>query len=107
MLRDRVYNAYEICVNDVPLFVNLIPLEMHDFNVILGIDWLSSYCAHIDCELKQVVFHSFAYSGLIFEGVGVVPPPYLISSMKARRLIKKEVKHSYVVLSTHMSPHHP
>ncbi|GFS34404.1 hypothetical protein Acr_00g0033860 [Actinidia rufa] len=26
-------------------------------------------------------------SGLIFEGVGVVPPPYLISSMKARRLI--------------------
>ncbi|GFY96672.1 hypothetical protein Acr_11g0009780 [Actinidia rufa] len=52
-------------------------------------DWLSSYRALIDCELKRVVFHSFAHSGLIFEGVGVVPPPYLISSMKANRLIRK------------------
>ncbi|GFY80855.1 hypothetical protein Acr_01g0006640 [Actinidia rufa] len=59
-------------------------------------DWLSSYRALIDCELKRVVFHSFAHSGLIFEGVGIVPPPYLISSMKASRLISEgEVEHSY------------
>ncbi|GFS32273.1 hypothetical protein Acr_00g0021670 [Actinidia rufa] len=77
------------CVNDVPMYVDLMPLEMHDFDVILGMDWLSSYRALIDCELKRVVFHSFAHSGLIFEGVGVVPPPYLISSMKASRLIRK------------------
>ncbi|GFZ05260.1 hypothetical protein Acr_17g0008320 [Actinidia rufa] len=89
MLCDRVYNSCEIRVNDVPMYVDLIPLEMHGFDVILGMDWLSSYRALIDCELKRVVFHSFAYSGLIFEGVGVVPPPYLISSMKARRLIQK------------------
>ncbi|GFS32263.1 hypothetical protein Acr_00g0021610 [Actinidia rufa] len=52
MLCDRVYNAHEIHVNDVPLFVDLIPLEMHGFDVILGMDWLSSYRALIDCELK-------------------------------------------------------
>ena len=86
---DRVYHCCEILVNDVPLYANLIPLEMHDFDVILGMDWLSSYHALIDCELKRVVFHSFAHSGLVFEGVSVVPPPYLISSMKARRLIRK------------------
>ncbi|GFS34057.1 hypothetical protein Acr_00g0032000 [Actinidia rufa] len=40
-----------------------------------GWDWLSSYRALIDCEFKRVVFHSFAYSGLIFEGVGIVPLP--------------------------------
>ncbi|GFY87070.1 hypothetical protein Acr_05g0007090 [Actinidia rufa] len=57
------------------------------------------------CELKRVVFHSFAHSGLIFEGVGVVPPPYLISSMKANRLFGREVKHFYVsVIDTHASP---
>ena len=89
MLCDRIYYACEILVNDVPLFVDLIPLEMHGFDVILGMDWLSSYHALIDCELKRVVFHSFAHSGLVFEGVSVVPPPYLISSMKARRLIRK------------------
>ncbi|GFS40834.1 hypothetical protein Acr_00g0070780 [Actinidia rufa] len=89
MLCDRIYNSCEIRVNDVPMYVDLIPLEMHGFDVILRMDWLSSYRALIDCELKRVVFHSFAHSGLIFEGVGVVPSPYLISSMKARRLIRK------------------
>ncbi|GFS35915.1 hypothetical protein Acr_00g0042660 [Actinidia rufa] len=85
----QVYNLCEIRVNDVPMYVDLIPLEMHGFDVILGMDWLSSYCALIDCELKQVMFHSFAHLGLIFEGVGIVPPPYLISSMKASHLIQK------------------
>ncbi|GFZ17085.1 hypothetical protein Acr_26g0003550 [Actinidia rufa] len=58
MLCDRVYSSCEIRVNDVPMYVNLIPLEMHGFDVILGMDWLSSYRALIDCELKRVVFHS-------------------------------------------------
>ena len=52
MLCDRVYNSYEIYVNDVPMFVNLVPLEMHDFDVILEMNWLSVCCALIDCELK-------------------------------------------------------
>ncbi|GFZ15639.1 hypothetical protein Acr_25g0000480 [Actinidia rufa] len=78
---------------------------MHGFDVILGMDWLSSYRALIDCELKRVVFHSFAHSGLIFEGVGVVPPPYLISSMKARRLIQKGSQAFLCsIVDTHVSP---
>ena len=89
MLCDRVYNSCEILVNDVPMFVNLIPLEMHDFDVILGMDWLSFHYALIDCKLKQVVFHSYDHLGLVFEGVGVMPPPYLISFMQARCLIQK------------------
>ncbi|GFS36587.1 hypothetical protein Acr_00g0046810 [Actinidia rufa] len=105
MLCDRVYSSCEIRVNDVPMYVNLIPLEMHGFDVILGMDWLSSYRALIDCELKRVVFHSFAHSGLNFEGVGVVPPPYLISSMKARRLIQKGSQAFLCsVVDTHVSP---
>ncbi|GFY97645.1 hypothetical protein Acr_12g0001860 [Actinidia rufa] len=105
MLCDRVYSSCEIRVNDVPMYVNLILLEMHGFDVILGMDWLSSYRALIDCELKRVVFHSFAHSGLIFEGVGVVPPPYLISSMKVRRLIQKGSQAFLCsVVDTHVSP---
>ncbi|GFY96673.1 hypothetical protein Acr_11g0009790 [Actinidia rufa] len=105
MLCDRVYNSCEICVNDVPLFVDLILLEMHGFDIILGMDWLSSYCTLIDCELKRVVFHFFTHSGLIFEGVCVVPPPYLISSMKARRLIQKGSQAFLCsVVDMHVSP---
>ncbi|GFZ10843.1 hypothetical protein Acr_22g0002410 [Actinidia rufa] len=105
MLCDRVYNLCEIRVNDVPMYVDLIPLEMHGFDVILGMDWLSSYRALIDCELKRVVFHSFAHSGLIFEGVGIVPPPYLISSMKTSRFIQKGSQAFLCsVVDTYISP---
>ena len=78
---------------------------MHDFDVVLGMDWLSFYYALIDCELKRVVFHSFAHSGLIFEGVGVVLPPYLISSMQSHRLIQKG-NHAFLcsVVDTRISP---
>ncbi|GFY91085.1 hypothetical protein Acr_07g0012810 [Actinidia rufa] len=53
---DRVYSSCEIRVNDVPMYVDLIPLEIHGFDVILGWIGLSSYRALIDCELKRVVF---------------------------------------------------
>ena len=51
------------------------------------------------------MFHSTAQSGLVFEGVGVVPPPYLISSMPARCLIQKE-NCSFLcsVIDTHIFP---
>ena len=52
MMCNRVYNSYDILVNDVLMFVNLIPLEMHGFDVILGMDWLSFHCALIYCELN-------------------------------------------------------
>ncbi|GFY90868.1 hypothetical protein Acr_07g0010640 [Actinidia rufa] len=38
MLCNRVYNSGEIHVNDVPMYVDLILLEMHGFDVILEMD---------------------------------------------------------------------
>ena len=77
---------------------------MHGFDVILGMDWLSSYSVLIDCELKRVMFHSFAHLRLIFEGVSIVPSPYLISSMKACRLIRKGTQAFLCsVVDTHVS----
>ena len=45
---------------------------MHGFDVILGMDWLSSYRALIDYKIKRVVFHFFAHSGLVFEDIRTV-----------------------------------
>ena len=43
-------------VGNVELFANLIILDMQDFDVILGMDWLSKYSATIDCRRKKVIF---------------------------------------------------
>jgi len=54
-----VGNVYEGCVMklcDKELLVDLIPLDIKDFDIILGMNWLASYHASIDCFKKEVVF---------------------------------------------------
>ena len=41
---------------DKELLVDLIPLDIKDFDIILGMNWLASYHASIDCFKKEVVF---------------------------------------------------
>ena len=43
-------------VEDVVLKVNLIPLEMYNFDVILGMDWFSTHHASVDSFTKKIVF---------------------------------------------------
>ncbi|GKG46984.1 reverse transcriptase domain-containing protein, partial [Tanacetum coccineum] len=35
---------------------NLLPIHMFDFDVILGMDWLASHRATIDCYARTVIF---------------------------------------------------
>ena len=36
---------------------DLILLDIHDFDVILGMDWLSRHHATVDCYRKEVRFY--------------------------------------------------
>ena len=38
------------------LSVNLIVLDVHDFDIILGMDWLEAYHATMDCFAKTIIF---------------------------------------------------
>ena len=38
------------------MLVDLVLLNLQDFNVILGMDWLASYHVSIDCFGKRVIF---------------------------------------------------
>ncbi|GJV87679.1 reverse transcriptase domain-containing protein [Tanacetum coccineum] len=38
---------------------NLLPIHMFDFDVILGMDWLASHRATIDCYARTVIFVNF------------------------------------------------
>ena len=52
----QLVKACEVSVSGHKLCVDLIILEMHDYDVILGMDWLSKHCAKIDCKKKEVTF---------------------------------------------------
>ena len=44
-MRTFVFKGCEVMVEGVLLKANLIPLEMTDFDLILGMDWLSNHKA--------------------------------------------------------------
>ena len=70
---------------------NSIPLEMYDFDVILGMDWLSTHRALVDCFTKKIVFQKLRYPKLEleFKGDRRVLPTCVISALEAKRLLHK------------------
>ncbi|XP_070004991.1 uncharacterized protein [Nicotiana sylvestris] len=51
---DHVYRACMVVIWGLETHVDLLLLDMVDFDVILGMDWLSPYHATLDCYAKTV-----------------------------------------------------
>ncbi|XP_075499226.1 uncharacterized protein LOC142537607 [Primulina tabacum] len=76
-------------VNEKIYFVDLIIIPMVAFDVILGMDWLSSYRAVIDCLAKTVRFPTEDDDSGIFQSSGIsLCTPY-ISCLKAQEMLSK------------------
>ena len=50
------YKDVPIKVQEYVMYANLIVIDMTDYDVILGMDWLSTHHAVIDCRKKHVRF---------------------------------------------------
>ena len=46
----------------------LIPLELHDFDLILGMDWLGLYWAQMDCLVKTLTLYGTKGDYVMFRG---------------------------------------
>ena len=68
---------------------NLISWELYDFDVILGMNWLSTYRTFVDYFTKKVVFWKLGYPELKFESDRKVLPTCVISALKTKRLLHK------------------
>ncbi|GKA49364.1 putative nucleotidyltransferase, ribonuclease H [Tanacetum coccineum] len=60
---------------------------MLDFDVILGMDWLASHRATIDCYARTVIFGNVRQPEFVYHGSSPLKSVKLISAMKARTLI--------------------
>ena len=56
MLSKRVYKGCPISLPNRVTLVDLIEIDMLDFDVILGMDWLHACFASIDCRTVIVKF---------------------------------------------------
>ena len=62
---------YEGCTLDLggrELKTNLVQLNIGEFDIILGMDWLSQNYAHIDCKSKSVYFQTPNTPPFSFQG---------------------------------------
>ena len=61
--------------------VDLVLLNLQDFDVILGMDWLASYHASVDDFGKIVTFKILGQPNFSFEGKHVNKPLHVISAL--------------------------
>ncbi|KAL0556706.1 hypothetical protein IC582_005221 [Cucumis melo] len=69
--------------------VTLIVLDMLDFDVILGMDWLAANHASIDCSRKEVTFNPPSMASFKFKGGGSKSLPQVISAIRASKLLSQ------------------
>ena len=57
-----------IQIEDREMLADLILMDMYDYDVILGMDWLEAYHASVDCFRKEVVFRPLREPEFQFKG---------------------------------------
>ena len=70
------------------LSVDLVELEMTDFDIILGMDWLEKYGASINCKKKMVIFEPEGEDPFVFVGTVHGSHIPMISVLRARDLLQ-------------------
>ncbi|KAL0560669.1 hypothetical protein IC582_001079 [Cucumis melo] len=89
MLSKEKVKACQIEIAGHVIEVTLLVLDMLDFDVILGMDWLAANHASIDCSRKEVAFNPPSMANFKFKGKGSRSLPQVISAIRASKLLSQ------------------
>ena len=79
------------------MLADLVLLDVIDFEVILGLDWLAQYYASLDCREKIVIFEIPNNDEFRFRGDKSSMPQNLISAITARKMFRRKCR-SYLTV---------
>ena len=77
-----------VIIGGQEFLADLILLDIHDFDVILGMDWLSRHHATVDCYRKEVRFCRPRQTEVVFCGLKTLPNS-IMTVMKASKILRK------------------
>ena len=89
LIADIVYMGCRVIIEGHEFRANLVLLDIQDFDVILGMDWLSRHRATMDCFRKEVKLCRSGEPEITFCGVRKILSSSLMSVMMAGKMLRK------------------
>ena len=88
---NSVYRNCPIAIQAREFLADLITLPFREFDLILGMDWLTKHQAIVDCGQKIVVLRCSYQYEVIIQSIRSSLMSNVISAMQARRFIRKRI----------------
>ena len=76
-----------VIIGGQEFLADFILLDIHDFDVILGMDWLSRHHGTVDCYRKEVRFYRPRETKVVFYGLWKTLPNSIMTAMKASKML--------------------
>ncbi|XP_070040749.1 uncharacterized protein [Nicotiana tomentosiformis] len=86
---DRVYRLCLVVLGGFETRVDLLFLSIVDFDVILGIDWLSPHHVILDCHAKMMTLPMPGLPRLEWKGTLDYVPRKVVPFLKAQQMVRK------------------
>ncbi|KAH6784453.1 hypothetical protein C2S52_009412 [Perilla frutescens var. hirtella] len=97
MLSRTICSNLELNIEDKSFKSDLYVIKIQDFDVILGMDWLASAHATIDCLGREIVFQPPGKQDTRIYGSRLGAKVPVISAMKAAKLLKEGKCQAFLV----------
>ena len=103
---NRVYRDCPIRIREYEFPGDLIELSFKEFDVILGMDWLSRHQVMVDCRMKRVTLRTPNEDEVTFIGERSNHLSNVISAATARKMVRKgcETYLAYVIDTVKVRP---
>ena len=88
LVSDRVVRDSRVLIGGQEFPADLIALDTRDFDVVIGMDWLSRHRATLDCYKKEVKLHRPGKLEVKFRGIRRELSSNMISTMAAQRMLR-------------------
>ena len=89
MISERIVPGSKLVISNKVFPADLIVLGIHDFNIVLCMDWLSKHRATLDCYKKEVRLVRSEEPCVIFRGIRRDIAPSLINAMTTSKMLRK------------------
>ncbi|KAJ8758614.1 hypothetical protein K2173_000335 [Erythroxylum novogranatense] len=90
VLVNQVVRNCPVMIQGSEYAADLIRLSFHEFDLIMGMDWLSKHQAVIDCKAKIVFLRRPDQSEIVFHDGCTSALTNVVSAMQAQKLLRKE-----------------